>query len=101
MLKANLVAEMMTDSHEIRIINTGKAEAKNVTIQLEGDPFFPEGSKGNNVIKETIIPVIGPSAYIDLIIYRHDAMKPQFTVTITWVDGSEEAGLFKSTLNLF
>ena len=82
-------------SYRLCIVNEGMAEARDVRVQLDGQPLDTHCTA---VGRDTIPAIIGPNSMVSCLLAIHMQCAPPFDIEISWEDDSGDLGSFKGVL---
>lgn len=97
LLQANLHAQLIKVGKGYRLFlhNSGKAEARNIRIKLDGVPFEDHYA----FLKGSSIPsCIGPDSEVSLPFATSLGCGPSFEIEVQWDDDYSKDRVYKSTL---
>jgi hypothetical protein len=82
------------------IINDGKAEARNVTITLDGKPISENSEHDRLIVLGPIPTTIGPGSGAGCGLVPALGCKPSYELELTWDDDSGSGRRYRTTLTL-
>jgi hypothetical protein len=96
---ASLVAQMylVDRSARLQITNTGRADALDVRVQVDGTPV--QSHRLFRAASERIA-VIGPDAHVEIMMMTFDGMPDSYLVELDWENASGSPGKWRSQVSL-
>jgi len=97
LLQANLYAELIkiNRSYRLCLVNSGKAEARNIRIKLDGVPLDNHCA----AVKGISIPsYIGPNSEVSFPLAISLDCSPPFEIEVKWDDDYSQDRVYKNTL---
>ncbi|MGB9879339.1 MAG: hypothetical protein ACPLRM_01130 [Anaerolineae bacterium] len=88
--------ETGTGSYRLYLVNSGKAEARNVQVKLDGVPLKDHHA----AVKGDVMPtLIGPNAEVSCLLAISTRCAPPFEIEVLWDDDSGKDHIYRGILS--
>ena len=99
--KLRAVLDRNTTSPALLVINDGAAEARDISVRIDGTPILEHRPRGHFIVREQKeIRQLGPGGSTRYILTRTTGIASLFQVEISWVDEASAAQGWRSELSL-
>ena len=95
------VLDRDTTSPSLLIINNGAAEARDISVKIDGTPILEHRPRGHFIVRnQTEVRQLGPGGSARYILTRTTGIASLFQVEISWADESSATQSWRSELSL-
>ena len=95
------VLDRNTTSPALLVINDGAAEARDISVKIDGTPIMEHGPQGHFIVRDQKeVRQLGPGGSARYILTRTTGIASLFQVEISWSDEASAAQTWCSELSL-